>query len=97
DGIRPEFAVETPDFYIQLANQCINSNPSERPTAKRVYEKLYEWKIILGRQTEELNIKQLEVRDKFSKANKIIPVLSKTLHEDEKRLYKSEHDNIHNV
>ncbi|RIB24753.1 kinase-like domain-containing protein [Gigaspora rosea] len=39
----PEFAKGTPDLYIELANQCMNSDPQKRPIAKDVYDKLNEW------------------------------------------------------
>ncbi|CAG8744777.1 34052_t:CDS:1, partial [Racocetra persica] len=55
NGVRPEFALGTPDCYVQLANQCMDGNPLKRPTAKEVYKKVQEWKIILNKETEELD------------------------------------------
>ncbi|RIB03097.1 kinase-like domain-containing protein [Gigaspora rosea] len=73
---RPESALGTPDCYIQLANWCMSGKPLERPTAKEVYDKLYEWKIALRKNPEELNKNQLEIRNKFLEADKKQPKIS---------------------
>lgn len=75
NGLRPEFAPGTPNCYIELANQCMNSNPEKRPTAANIYEKLQDWEIILDKDTEELNKKELEIKDAFLEADKIIQIL----------------------
>ncbi|RIB11472.1 kinase-like domain-containing protein [Gigaspora rosea] len=40
NGLRPEFANGTPDCYIQLANKCMDANPSNRPNASDIYKNL---------------------------------------------------------
>ncbi|RIB05907.1 kinase-like domain-containing protein [Gigaspora rosea] len=42
-GLRPEFAPGTPDCYIELAKQCMNSDPLKRPNCWNVYFKLERW------------------------------------------------------
>ncbi|RIB25025.1 kinase-like domain-containing protein [Gigaspora rosea] len=36
--LRPEFANGTSDCYIQLANKCMDANPSNRPNASDIYK-----------------------------------------------------------
>ncbi|RIB30434.1 kinase-like domain-containing protein [Gigaspora rosea] len=43
NGKRPEFADETPNFYIELAEQCTKNNTRIRPTAYNIYNKLNDW------------------------------------------------------
>ncbi|RIB22592.1 kinase-like domain-containing protein [Gigaspora rosea] len=44
NGLRPEFASGTPSCYIELAKQCMDSDPQKRPTAFDLYSMLNEWK-----------------------------------------------------
>lgn len=46
NGLRPNFAEGTPECYIQLANQCMNADPSERPAATKIYFKLRRSKLM---------------------------------------------------
>ena len=46
-GLRPGFVPGTPDCYIELANQCMDSDPQKRPKASQVCSKLKEWIDIL--------------------------------------------------
>ncbi|RIB10239.1 kinase-like domain-containing protein [Gigaspora rosea] len=39
-GLRPGFAPGTPDCYIKLANQCMDSDPQKRPKGHQVCKKL---------------------------------------------------------
>ena len=41
NGLRPEFAKDTPECYIKLAYKCMNADPSNRPTASFIYDELY--------------------------------------------------------
>src|SRR5437764_629518 len=38
EGVRPDFSINTPKFYIKLAYKCMNANPDKRPTAKKIYK-----------------------------------------------------------
>ncbi|RIB11392.1 kinase-like domain-containing protein [Gigaspora rosea] len=80
NGLRPEFDSNTPDCYIELANQCTNKDPVKRPTVEEVYEKLQDWEIILDKSPEKLNEKQREIANAFSEADKNFPTLSTSLH-----------------
>ncbi|RIB07682.1 hypothetical protein C2G38_2006648 [Gigaspora rosea] len=42
-GLRPKFALGTPDCYIELANQCMNSDPEKRPNISEIIIKLEAW------------------------------------------------------
>ncbi|RIB00158.1 kinase-like domain-containing protein [Gigaspora rosea] len=42
-GLRPEFAPGTPECYIKLAKQCMNSDPKDRPCASQVCDALKVW------------------------------------------------------
>ncbi|RIB06190.1 hypothetical protein C2G38_2217724 [Gigaspora rosea] len=41
DGKRPEFALETPSCYIELAKLCMDSDLQKRPTAETIPLKKY--------------------------------------------------------
>lgn len=71
DGLRPEFANGTPDCYVELANQCMNSNPQSRPTAEYVHSKIIKWKKII----ESENLTE-DIKKKFTDADKIIKITS---------------------
>ncbi|RIB25740.1 hypothetical protein C2G38_2066781 [Gigaspora rosea] len=68
DGLRPGFAKGTPNCYIELAKQCMNSNPQKRPNAEAIYSKINRWKTILEAEnlTDE---KELDIKKKFIDAN----------------------------
>ncbi|RIB02723.1 kinase-like domain-containing protein [Gigaspora rosea] len=42
-GKRPEFALRTPNCYIELAKSCMHFDSQKRPTAETIYNKLSEW------------------------------------------------------
>ncbi|RIB15906.1 hypothetical protein C2G38_2191353 [Gigaspora rosea] len=44
-GLRPEFAPETPKCYIELANECMNSDPQIWPKALEIYSTVDDWLI----------------------------------------------------
>ncbi|RIB12647.1 hypothetical protein C2G38_2200047 [Gigaspora rosea] len=71
NGLRPKFAEGTPDCYIELAKQCMDSNPQNRPTAEYVHLKINQWKTIL--ESENLTDKEeLDIKKKFIDADSII-------------------------
>ncbi|RIB27411.1 hypothetical protein C2G38_2062088 [Gigaspora rosea] len=43
NGLRPKLAHDTPDCYVELANQCMNSDPEKRPNISEIITKLNEW------------------------------------------------------
>ncbi|RIB26185.1 hypothetical protein C2G38_2065597 [Gigaspora rosea] len=52
NGLRPKFALGTPDCYIELANQCMNSDPEKRPSITEIITKLDEWLNIIKNESE---------------------------------------------
>ncbi|RIB09604.1 kinase-like domain-containing protein [Gigaspora rosea] len=42
-GLRPDFAKGTPECYKKLADQCMDSNPQNRPTIYDIRDKINEW------------------------------------------------------
>ena len=38
NGLRPEFGKGTPEIYKKLAHRCMNADPSQRPTAKELFD-----------------------------------------------------------
>ncbi|RIB26165.1 hypothetical protein C2G38_2030471 [Gigaspora rosea] len=83
NGLRPRFAFGMPDFYIKLAERCMDNDPMKRPTAKEVYVQFQEWEIILNKEQEKLNKDQIKIKNKFLEADRIIPTLSTISHEDQ--------------
>ncbi|RIB22815.1 kinase-like domain-containing protein [Gigaspora rosea] len=51
-GARPDFAIETPNCYIELARLCMHSDSQKRPTAKTIHSKLSEWYNFINRSGE---------------------------------------------
>ncbi|RIB25552.1 kinase-like domain-containing protein [Gigaspora rosea] len=47
-GLRPEFALGTPNCYIELAKQCMDPDPQKRPAAWIVNSKLGIWSRIMS-------------------------------------------------
>ncbi|RIB04083.1 kinase-like domain-containing protein [Gigaspora rosea] len=78
DGLRPKFAEGTPDCYIQLANQCMDANPSNRPTASHIYDELSRWYNIVDHSVAN-DKNELSILEAFQFADKIIPTLSNEL------------------
>ncbi|RIB17340.1 kinase-like domain-containing protein [Gigaspora rosea] len=74
NGLRPEFAKGTPECYIQLANHCMDANPSNRPTASYILEKLFEWHGIVDRGIA-MNKNELTILNSFQLADAIISTL----------------------
>ncbi|RIB17330.1 hypothetical protein C2G38_2246446 [Gigaspora rosea] len=74
NGLRPEFAEGTPECYIQLANQCMDSNPSNRPTASYIYGELSKWYNIVDRDFAK-NKNELTILKSFQAADAIISTL----------------------
>ncbi|RIB03434.1 kinase-like domain-containing protein [Gigaspora rosea] len=77
-GLRPEFAKGTPECYIQLANHCMDADPSNRPTASDIYDKLSGWYKILNNGSAENN-DELTILKEFQSADSVIPTLSTEL------------------
>ncbi|RIB02337.1 kinase-like domain-containing protein [Gigaspora rosea] len=42
-GLRPEFAPGTPECYVKLAKQCMDSDPQKRPNAYDIRDTLDDW------------------------------------------------------
>ena len=42
-GLRPEITKHTPPFYQDLMQKCWHSDPTQRPTAKQIYELTRNW------------------------------------------------------
>ncbi|RIB28803.1 hypothetical protein C2G38_2028251 [Gigaspora rosea] len=78
NGLRPEFAKGTPECFIQLANQCMDANPSNRPTASDICKKLYNWYKIVSYNTVK-DKDELAILKAFKLADEIIPTLSTEL------------------
>ncbi|RIB04032.1 hypothetical protein C2G38_2048774 [Gigaspora rosea] len=78
NGLRPEFAKGTPECYIQLANKCMDANPSNRPSASDIHENLLEWyEIVDNNFAEDKN--ELAILKAFKSADEILPTLSTEL------------------
>ncbi|CAG8730425.1 3890_t:CDS:1, partial [Dentiscutata heterogama] len=77
-GLRPEFAKDTPECYIKLANQCMDANPFNRPTAFNIYNILSEWYRIVN-DREAYNENELAILKAFQSADAVIPTLSTEL------------------
>ncbi|RIB30326.1 kinase-like domain-containing protein [Gigaspora rosea] len=78
NGLRPELAKGTSECYIKLANQCMDANPSNRPTALYICDELSRWYKIVYKGTAEVK-DELVILKAFQFADAIIPTLSTEL------------------
>ncbi|RIB25339.1 kinase-like domain-containing protein [Gigaspora rosea] len=78
-GLRPEFAKGIPECYIQLANQCMNVNPSCRPTASNMYDKLSSFWYYTMYNYDEIFKEALGIKKAFESADLTIPTLLTTI------------------
>ncbi|CAG8758957.1 2856_t:CDS:2 [Gigaspora rosea] len=78
NGLRPEFAKGTPECFIHLANQFLDANPSNRPTASDIHEKFSKWYTIVAYGTAK-DKDELSILKAFKSADEIIPTLSTEL------------------
>ncbi|RIB06458.1 hypothetical protein C2G38_2253191 [Gigaspora rosea] len=67
NGLQPEFSHGTPDCYIELAMQCMDSDPNKRSTVRDIYFKLEEWNKIMknSNDTNEIKIQFLNADKMF--------------------------------
>src|SRR5579883_3233393 len=42
-GLRPKITDDTPSCYQNLMQQCWHADPTQRPTAKEIYDTIYSW------------------------------------------------------
>ncbi|RIB25645.1 hypothetical protein C2G38_2030868 [Gigaspora rosea] len=78
NGLRPELAEGTPECYTQLANQCMDANPSNRPSASYIYDELSRWyNIVAYSAVKDEN--EFTLLKAFQSADAIIPTLSTEL------------------
>ncbi|RIB25331.1 kinase-like domain-containing protein, partial [Gigaspora rosea] len=73
NGLRPEFDKSIPECYIQLANRCMDANPSCRPTASDIYNMLSNfWYYITSTYAEKFEDERI-IKEAFESADLIIP------------------------
>ncbi|RIB07583.1 hypothetical protein C2G38_2273795 [Gigaspora rosea] len=65
--LRPEFAPGTPSSYVELAKQCMDSDPDKRPKALEIHGKVQEWikSLVEGSDNDEIK-KQFLDADKMN-------------------------------
>ncbi|RIB23025.1 kinase-like domain-containing protein [Gigaspora rosea] len=78
NGLRPEFAKGTPECYIKLANECMDANPSNRPSAAYIYDEIFKWYRIVDNGTAN-DRDELAILKVFQSADAVIPKLSTEL------------------
>ena len=66
-GLRPNIVDGTPDAYAELMLQCLDTNPSNRPTAFQLYECLENWVIAIFN-SSDLSV-QFDAAELFKFAN----------------------------
>ncbi|CAG8555762.1 16716_t:CDS:10, partial [Acaulospora morrowiae] len=105
DGLRPNFAPGTPDFYVDFAKLCMNSDPQERPTAKVIFQKLEKWYGFIEEldeiEIDEDNInvveldeldepEKIEISNKFWESDEIAKQLPVTMQKHQDDAYTSQ-------
>src|SRR5205085_1535153 len=61
-GLRPEITKDTPPFYQDLMQKCWHSDPTQRPTAKEIYDLTSKWRYSLAQEINDQIIKAEEIR-----------------------------------
>src|SRR5581483_4464528 len=91
NGLRPEFGKGTPEIYKKLAHRCMNADPSQRPTAKKLHKIYKFWYDSIGKydETEKFGYKRKEVTALFKEADKEIPNISTSYNKDPDAIYTS--------
>ncbi|KAF0539417.1 kinase-like protein [Gigaspora margarita] len=64
-GLRPRFGEGTPAPYIKLAKQCMDGDPTKRPSAEEICQNLFNWKRFCDLDDECLNDEELEIKMAF--------------------------------
>ncbi|RIB28310.1 kinase-like domain-containing protein [Gigaspora rosea] len=77
DGLRPNFAPGTPNFYIELSKQCMDSDPSKRPDSNDIFNKIIHW------------LDSMEIAKQFFDADKIIEELPRSTQNHPDVIYTS--------
>ncbi|CAG8578589.1 9817_t:CDS:10, partial [Acaulospora morrowiae] len=65
NGLRPKFALETPDFYVEFSELCMNFAPQKRPTAEEIFHKLEEWYHLINEFDETKDYDDTQELDSF--------------------------------
>ncbi|RIB02722.1 kinase-like domain-containing protein [Gigaspora rosea] len=64
-GKRPEFALRTPNCYIELAKSCMHLDSQKRPTAETIYNKLSEWHNFVKESNETYELDEFVESDEY--------------------------------
>jgi serine/threonine protein kinase len=65
EGVRPDFSINTPKFYIELAYKCMDADPDNRPTAEEIYEIIGSLYDLLNHSLEATIFEEFEEMDKI--------------------------------
>lgn len=63
-----------PQRYVSLANQCMNADPSMRPSTSDIKSTLNYWYNIYLKRLENLTAEELQIKNEFEAADKIISI-----------------------
>ncbi|KAF0544491.1 kinase-like protein [Gigaspora margarita] len=74
-GLRPEFALGTPNCYVELANQCMDPNPQKRPTTSVITDKLNKWFDSICAPPTVQDIETRALKNQFIEADRLIKEL----------------------
>ncbi|RIB07457.1 kinase-like domain-containing protein [Gigaspora rosea] len=77
-GLRPEFAPETPNCYVELAKKCMDADLQKWPNAWVIYCKISDWLKNIASSNDDNEIKK-----QFLEADKVIKALPISRHPDE--------------
>lgn len=76
-GSRPSCAKGTPQRYVNLANRCVDADPLKRPSPDELRCHFVDWYDIFVKNTEKLTAEELQIKNEFEEADKIVPTLPK--------------------
>ncbi|RIA83676.1 hypothetical protein C1645_833427 [Glomus cerebriforme] len=64
-GLRPSFNIKVPQLIVDIFKQCVDADPSKRPTASYLHEKFNQWHNDINYEDSEI-YKQIKEADEFN-------------------------------
>ncbi|RIB27156.1 kinase-like domain-containing protein [Gigaspora rosea] len=102
-GLRPEFALGTPDYYIEFAKKCMDSNPENRPDADNIYRQLSIWKAIMENSDDQndandsVGLDYAKIKKQFLEADRAAKELPNTSPKHSDFMYTSKIINTQSI
>ena len=71
-GLRPKFKIKVPQLILHLIKRCLDTNPSNRPTAEEIGKVLFKWhsNLTFNKNSSKIEfVKQIKETDEINSGN----------------------------